>query len=150
MPRVVGVGNPDRADDGAGRAVARRLRQRSGGRIAAVECGGETAALLDAWQGAEAVIVVDVVRSGSPPGTILRVDLGAGPLPAARFAGGTHGLGLAEAVELARALGTLPASLVLYGIEGACFTPGAGLSPEVEGAVERAVDRVMAELLAPP
>jgi hydrogenase maturation protease len=47
----------------------------------------------------------------------------------------THALGVAEAIELARALGRLPARLEVYAIEGARFTAGAGLSPAVEQAV---------------
>jgi hypothetical protein len=42
--------------------------------------------------------------------------------------------GVAEAIELARALGALSRSLVVYGIEGKNFAAGVGLSYEVEKA----------------
>ncbi len=51
----------------------------------------------------------------------------------------THTLGPIEAVEVARALGSLPARVTLIGIEGGDFSWGTGLSPEVEAAVERVV-----------
>jgi hydrogenase maturation protease len=124
---VLGVGNEWRGDDGAGPAVARLLR---GAGVAAREIGGEPAALLDAWDGLAEVIVVDAVRSGAAPGTIHR-RAGAGR----PGAGSTHALGVAEAVELARALGRLPARLELYGIEGERFEPGEGLTPPVARAV---------------
>ena len=123
---IVGVGNDWRGDDGAGLEVARRLR--------GVEAVGDPAALLDAWDGADHVIVVDAVRSGAAPGTIHRLDPDC--LPAAAALRSTHGAGLAEAIELGRALDRLPARLELYGIEGGCFEPGSGLTPAVVSAVE--------------
>lgn len=137
---VLGVGNAWRGDDGAGPAVVRLLRS-SG--VPAREIGGEAAALLDAWEGLADVIVVDAVRSGAAPGTVHRLGTGAG-WPGA---GSTHALGVAEAVELARALDRLPARLELYGIEGERFEPGEGLTPPVARAV-RALARELRERLA--
>jgi hydrogenase maturation protease len=83
--------------------------------------------------------VIDAVRSGAPPGTIHRLD---GDPPAAMRLGSTHAIGLAEAIELGRALDRLPAHLELYGIEGAHFETGAELSPEVARAVEALCERL--------
>jgi hydrogenase maturation protease len=58
----------------------------------------------------------------------------------------THRLGLAEALELARALGRLPSSIVVHGIEGARFGPGLPLSPEVASATVRLAETLVAEL----
>jgi hydrogenase maturation protease len=130
---IAGVGNAWRGDDAAGLVAARRLRETLPG-VRVVEVEGDPAALLDLWAGAERAIVVDAVRSGAPPGTIHRVDASA--LPAGLRSASTHALGLADAVELARALGRLPARLELYGIEGARFETGEGLTPAVARAVE--------------
>ena len=46
----------------------------------------------------------------------------------------THAFGVAEALELARALNRLPPCLLIYGIEGKNFAMGTGLSPEVRTA----------------
>jgi hydrogenase maturation protease len=59
----------------------------------------------------------------------------------------THAFGVAEAIELARALRQLPPVLVVYGVEGATFETGAGLSTVVAAAVPQAVARVRQELL---
>ncbi len=103
---------------------------------------GEPIDLLDRWVGADEVIVVDAVSSGAPPGTIHRLDPLAEPIQTALSQGSTHALGLAEAIELARALDRLPSSLAVYGIEGERFTAGEELSP----AVARAVEHVRLEL----
>ncbi len=58
----------------------------------------------------------------------------------------SHGLGLAEAVELARALGQLPRSCVVYAIEGESFAVGAPLSPPVATAVADVAARLRVEI----
>ena len=103
---------------------------------------GEPVGLIEEWTGADAVIVVDAVSSGRPPGTIHRLDPLAAPIPAALSQGSTHAFGLAETIELARALDRLPHRLTVYGIEGERFTAGEELSP----AVARAVEEVRSEL----
>ncbi|HEU4943010.1 MAG TPA: hydrogenase maturation protease, partial [Gaiellaceae bacterium] len=110
------------------------------------ELEGEPVSLVEAWNGAEEVFVVDAVRSGSPPGMVHRIDASTGPLPATLSAASTHTLGVGEAIELARALGRLPARLVLYGIEAESITAGAELTPSVAAAVDEAVDRLLDEL----
>jgi hydrogenase maturation protease len=139
---VIGIGNAWRRDDAAGLEVARRLRALAPAGVSIDEREGEPAGLLDAWDGAESAMIVDAVSSEAPPGTVHRFDAVSAPLPARTFAHSTHALGLAEAIELGRALGRLPERLVVYGIEGERFDAGAGLSP----AVERAVDRLCADL----
>ncbi|MEN3538136.1 hydrogenase maturation protease [Microbispora sp. ZYX-F-249] len=131
---VVGIGSELRGDDAAGLEVARRLRGTLPPSVAVVENGGDPAALVEAWSGAALAIVVDAVSSGAPPGT---VHLPAEPPAPSRQPSGSHALGLADAVELGRALGRLPGELVVVGIEGGDFTPGAPMTPPVLAAVRR-------------
>ncbi len=125
---LIGVGNELRGDDAAGLEVARRL--------GALECEAEPTALMAAWEGAEDVVLVDALSSGGEPGTVRRFDASAGELPEGFAGASTHGFGLGETIALARALATLPARVVVYGIEGADFRQGAGLSPAVAAAVD--------------
>ena len=132
---IIGLGNSWRGDDGAGPAVARELLDEVRARVHAYE--SEPVGLIEDWADADAVIVVDAVSSGAPPGTIHRLDPLAEPIPAALSQGYTHAFGLAETIELARTLDRLPARLTVYGIEGARFTAGQELSPPVQAAVEQ-------------
>ena len=143
---VAGIGNPDRGDDGVGPALARRLRGRTPAGVRAIECGGDILALIEEWAGFSAVIVVDAMAALDRPGRIHRLDLAARPLPVAFAGGSTHAFGLAEAVELARSLGRLPARFVAYLVEGERFDIGTPLSPAVAAAVERVARRILAEL----
>jgi hydrogenase maturation protease len=144
--RVIGVGNPYRSDDRVGLDVARALRGRLPAGVDVVEREGEPAGLIDAWDGATAVWLVDAVSSGDPPGTVHRFEVGAEALPAKLFGTSTHALGLADAVEIARVLGRLPAHTVVYGISGGNFAAGEGLGAAVAAAVGPVAKAIVAEV----
>jgi hydrogenase maturation protease len=143
---VIGIGNPDRGDDAAGRAVARRLRGTVPASVEITEHDGEPAALLAAFDGAAAAFLIDACVSGTPAGTIYRFDLNETPLPQQASVVSSHGYGLAEAIELARVLGQLPRRCIAYLIEGRSFEFGADLSPPMARAVTAVVRRLRIEL----
>ena len=142
---VIGIGNPDRGDDAFGRVVAARLRGRLPAHAVIVEANGEATALLDRFAGADRAILIDAAVSGGDLGEIRRFDVSSEPLPVAKYGLSTHGFGLAEAVELARTLGTLPRRCVVYAVEASSFEPGAALSPALVPAVDEVARRVIGE-----
>ncbi len=142
MSLFIGIGNPMRADDAAGLLVAARLRELSPPGLRVIELKGEPVDLIEAFGGAPAVLVADAVSSGAEPGTVHRFDAAARPLPVALAAPSTHALGLAEAVELARALGRLPEWLTVLGIEGARFEAGSAPLPEVSLAAASVAEEI--------
>jgi hydrogenase maturation protease len=143
---IIGLGNDYRSDDGVGRVVARKLRAESLDGVDILEETGEGAALIEAWRGADFVILIDAVHSGGEPGAIYRIDANEEQIPRSLFHYSTHAFNVAEAVEMARALGQLPRRLVIYGIEGKNFASGVGLSPVIKRAAEETSHRVKAEL----
>ena len=108
-------------------------------------------ALLDVLEGVEAVVIVDSVQAGAPAGTIHRVA--AGQLQAfASSSKSAHGWGVAETLRLGGSLdpGLKETEVCVIGIEGECFTVGAGLSPAVRealpgarAAIQLQVDRLL-------
>jgi hydrogenase maturation protease len=102
--------------------------------------------LMDAWDGAAAVFLVDATRGGAPPGTVHRFEGIPAELPAEPPRASTHGLGLATALRLADTLDRLPPRVVLYGIEGVCFDIGAAPSPAVQAAAREVAARIRAEV----
>jgi hydrogenase maturation protease len=141
---VIGVGNPYRRDDAVGLLIARRVRDAVPASVAVLEESGEGAALMEAWRGAEIVVLCDAVRSGAEPGTIHRLEAARQPIPSGFFRYSTHAFSVAEAVEMARALGQLPPHLLIFGIEGADFAAGTELSPAVEAAAHTVIREVLA------
>ncbi|MEW6411679.1 MAG: hydrogenase maturation protease [Candidatus Zixiibacteriota bacterium] len=140
---VIGIGNEYRGDDAVGLYVARKL---SGFRLqscAIKESPGEGTYLMHSWEGFEHVIIIDAVKSASKPGTIHRIDIPRQEIPSDWFPASSHLISLPEAIKLSQALGTLPASLVVYGIEGNLFDTGVKLTPPVK----EAADSLIAALL---
>ncbi len=139
-PLVIGVGSANRSDDGVGAYVSEGLKARG---FDAIAHEGDGAALLDLWEAKSACILVDAMSGGGEPGTI-RVfrDFAAPVFAHASFVRSTHQVGLAEAVSLARALGRLPADLMVIGVAGVEFGYGRRLSPPVASAADRLIDRL--------
>jgi hydrogenase maturation protease len=144
---VIGVGIDLRGDDGAGIEVVRRLRDRAG--QSGIEVGEqqcEPIELVHTWQGRDAVVLVDTMRSGAPPGTIRRFDASSEPLPARlRGSASTHAFGLDQAIELGRALERLPRRVIVFAVEGRTFEAGAPLSDEVQAAAPALAQAVLRE-----
>lgn len=143
---VIGVGNRYRSDDAAGLVAARKLGEKKLPDVTIIEQSGDGTALIEAWEGAETVILIDAVRAGSPPGTLHRVDPHARSVPARLFSCSSHVFGVAQALELARILNRLPPRIVVYGIEGLSFETGEGLSAEAARGVEAAMEAIRREV----
>lgn len=142
--RIIGCGNLQRMDDGAGVLVAHRLREL--GIPAEVQSGGAFELIAD-WERDVRIILIDAVVTGAPAGTI-HVWEGTPPsLPHPQHFS-SHGFGLAEAFRLGQILDCLPEHITVYGIEGDQFGMGERLSSEVAAAVDQIV-RQFAEELAP-
>ena len=148
---VIGVGNDLRRDDGAGPAVIARLRALQPGDeglsgVTLALSDGEPARMIDLWEGTRLAVVIDAVRDTTmPPGHTCQLTVGdlAGHLSGnADGAASSHGIGLGDTVELARALGRLPARLTVLAVAGRDFGFGTELSAEVVAAVAELVEQV--------
>jgi hydrogenase maturation protease len=144
---VIGIGNEFRGDDAAGLCAARGLHRDAGGAFAVLEHTGDCSDLMHLWKNSAKVIVIDAVHSGRIPGTIVRLDACRQTIPPDSMSFSTHVFGLMQAVELSRALELLPQELIVYGIEGARFEIGRGLSPAVAAAIARVQENILAEIL---
>ena len=134
---VIGVGNPARGDDAIGSEVVRRLPSS----IGAITRSGEPSGIIAELAGADEAIIVDAIWSGRPAGTGIVTDVRCHPIEVTTVTS-THGLGLAEALELARILGTLPRHVWLIGIEVGSLGVGAAFTPAVETGIEGAIAAV--------
>lgn len=145
---VIGCGNRYASDDAVGLHIARALQScRLPGDVEVIEAGTPGLNLLDLWEGAERVVIVDAVVSGAPPGTIHTFDFSCLPsresLPVS-----SHGINVIDAVQLGRKLGRLPRQLLIIGVEIASEEPfHEGMTPEVAAAVLPARERVL-EIIA--
>lgn len=147
--RIIGLGNEWRGDDAAGLVAARRLREKIGKGAQVIEAQQAGTDLLDLMDGALVVLLIDAVSSGKPPGTIHRLDASTGPIARNLACRSTHGVGVAETIELGRTLGRLPERVIIYGIEVAETGWGPSLSQPIEEAVGHVVERITQEVEEP-
>jgi hydrogenase maturation protease len=134
-PIIVGIGQSAAGDDGVGLAVARVLASRG---VDARETT-DASVVLALLEAGRRIVVVDAVVGGGPVGAVIRLDpqaLGSGPQPLS-----SHGVGVAEALELARILygEHVTTKVAIVGI--AIDRPrvlGGELSPAVAAAIEPA------------
>jgi hydrogenase maturation protease len=151
---VVGCGNPLAGDDGVGAEVVRRLDTPAHADCDFLVLPFAGIELLEVLLSAEAVLVIDAVSSGAPPGTLHLIPWPT-PSVASRLVSSvsSHGWGVAEALALAEALGRPLPPVTILGIETGEVRPGAPRSAAVEAAVERIVEKfapLCSRLIASP
>jgi hydrogenase maturation protease len=148
LTMIIGIGNIFRGDDAVGLAAAQRLREMQLPEVEVLELDGDISTMAESWQGSSRVIIIDAATLSSEAGAIHRFAAHAEPLPRKMFATciSCHAVGLAQQIELARALNQLPPSLLVYGIEGQDFSLGAKLSPAVAAAVPEVIRLVLEEI----
>ena len=139
---VIGIGNRSRGDDAIGPRVVDELGARAAG-LTTIVCEGDLADLALHWGKDDDVIIIDACSTGASIGTVNRLELEQ-LRPERTWS--THGVGISDAVELARHLNRLPRSLQLIGIEARMFGYGP-LSTELEEAIPSIVDELLAEIL---
>lgn len=145
---VLGLGNPLCRDDGVGVAAVSRLLRRYEPPCGAVVLDGGTLglSLLPQLEDAEDAILVDAVRDGAAPGTLVRLE-GAEVRPAVEARLSVHQVGVADLFAAAELRGRLPPRLVLLGLVPAALDVAVGLSPEVASRLPALVEAVIAEAL---
>lgn len=136
------VGNADVAGDDLGPRVARRLRERRPADFEVVDLGSAPGRLLDMLGGRRTLIIVDAVI-GHPRFDGPLIDLEwptASPVRSAAPRRSTHGLSIADQLELAERLDLLPPHVRIVGWQ----VNGAGV---IHGVADAAVDRVVARII---
>ena len=144
MPaRVIAIGQQAAGDDGVGYAVLDRLRADGVPPDVELVRADEDAALVTLLETPRPVVIVDAVL-GSPAGRV--VDVAPADLAAAGVTPvSTHGIGIAQAIELARAVAreAFAPSIRIIGVtieRPARYVQA--LSPAVAAAVGPAAERV--------
>ncbi|MBV8337823.1 MAG: hydrogenase maturation protease [Alphaproteobacteria bacterium] len=146
---LLGLGNVLLGDDGLGAVALARLE--SGYLIPAgvrLEDGGTLGlGLLGLLAEAEHVILVDAVRTDSPPGTLVRLD-GDDVIPAVRDCLSPHQVGVAELLDAARLIGCYPATVTLIGLVPASIDLGLMRSTAVAASLDKLVEAIVREVAA--
>jgi len=145
--RVIGVGNILLKDEGVGVRVAEELRKKSWSSSVEVIDGGVAGfGLLDFFEEATQILLIDAAEMNQPPGTVVRFTADEIRREAGSPKFSMHDIGLPDVLELARHLDSPPRSIVIFGIQPKEISWGLGLSPEVEAVVPKVLEMVLEEL----
>ncbi len=144
---VIEVGNLLLKDEGVGIHVVQQLQKKNlPPEVEVLDGGVAGIGLLDLFQGAGKLLLIDAADMNLDPGTVVQFT----PDDIQRQAGGlkfsAHDVGLLEVLELAKALGQCPPEVILIGIQPKDISWGMDLTPEVQASIPRVVDRVLKEM----
>jgi hydrogenase maturation protease len=150
QPRILvaGVGNAWLRDDGFGGVLARRLEeQQLPEGVAVMDAGtGGLDLAYEVMRGYNALVILDVSRQGSEPGTLYVMEVPEESVEGKIDDGeaiNPHGMDPQTVLRFVRSIGAWPGRVVVIACEPAEVQElGFGLSADVQSAVERAVELV--------
>jgi hydrogenase maturation protease len=133
---VVGLGNPLMADDGLGLAALHRLREEWSLAPGVTLSDGGTwgMMLLPLIESTDRLLLLDAVRAGAPPGTVIQLDRDQLPRYFSHKIS-PHQIDLREVLAVAELRGRLPAEIAVIGVEPEMVDMRLGLSAVVEARV---------------
>jgi hydrogenase maturation protease len=141
---VLGVGNLLLSDEGVGVRALEVFEERfeTPPGVELLDGGTSGMELLGYIQGRDALIILDAVTCDRPPGGIIRME--GEQVPALfRKKISPHQLGISDLIAAARLTDSLPATLVLFGVQPKHLDTGLVLSDPVAASLEQ-----LAQLLA--
>jgi len=144
---VLGLGNVLLGDDGLGAAAVARVEGRyripPGVRL---EDGGTLGlSLLGLFAESDRVILVDAVRTGSAPGTLVRID-GEDVMDAVRDRLSPHQVGVADLLDAARLIDCYPTTVTLLGLVPEAIDLSVARSSAVDASLDELVEAVAREV----
>jgi len=146
---VLGVGNVLMADEGVGVHAVERLqsRFRLPEDIEVVDGGTTGMELLPMLHGADQLIIVDAVRVGQPPGSIVRLE--GDEVPAFfKTKLSPHQIGVSDMLAALQFGGGAPGRVVMIGVQPVSLELSMELSPPVAARLDEVVGLVCDELTA--
>ena len=144
---VLGVGNVLMSDEGVGVHTVNELEKRFEfpENVRCVDGGTSTQELMGDLENLDHLIVIDAVRSGAAPATVLRLE-GAAVPAAFTTKLSPHQVGISDLLATLTLLGREPKNVVLLGVEPAVLSLDLNLSPTVAARVPELLTKVLDEL----
>ena len=144
---VMGVGSILMTDEGIGiRAIEElKKRYRFPENVELLDGGTSGIELLSYISRRDYLVIIDAIKSGNVPGTVLKVE--GEDVPAQfRTRISPHQLGISDLLAAAMLTDEMPKQLVLFGIEPKDIVLGIGLSREVRKGLDHLLEVVVDDL----
>lgn len=146
---VLGIGNTILSDEGIGVRAAEALREHYElpGNVEVIDGGTAGMELLGPLTGTDLLVVLDAVKAGRPPGTLVRMSGRDVPV-FFRAKLSPHQVSLCDVLAGLEFSADLPKEIVLIGVEPASLELGLELTPTVAAKIPQVLGMAVAELAA--
>lgn len=144
---VLGIGNVLLKDEGVGIRAVEELERRYQlpDEVEVLDGGTSGIELLSYVADRDHLIIIDAIKSGKAPGTVVRVE--GEDVPATfQLRITPHQLGLSDLLAAAELTDELPGTLVLFGVEPKSMEMVLGLTEEVQASLPKLLTVVVEEL----
>ena len=146
---VLGIGNTILSDEAAGVRAAEAFARshRLPDEVQVIDGGTSGMEMIEDLSGLDLLIVLDVVKVGAAPGTLVRI---AGTQIPVFFRSklSPHQFVLPDVLASLELLGAMPAETIVLGVEPASLALGLEMTEAVAASVPRLAEMAAAELLS--
>ncbi len=144
---VLGVGNVLLSDEGVGVRAVERLQANYNlpPEVVVIDGGTTGMEMLEDLSNADHIVIVDAVRSGRPPASILRLADEQVPV-FFKTKLSPHQIGLSDVLATLEFIGEAPGGVTVIGVEPASLETGMALTPQVEARMPELLDLLVTEL----
>lgn len=144
---VLGIGNTILTDEAAGVRVVEALEHdyELPANVLAIDGGTSGMEMIEDLSDLDFLVVVDVVKTGVPPGTVVKIS-GADIPVFFRSKLSPHQIALPDVLASLELLGTMPKEIVVLGVEPISLELGMEMTVTVAECIPRLVGMVVEEL----
>ncbi|MBU0621988.1 MAG: HyaD/HybD family hydrogenase maturation endopeptidase [Gammaproteobacteria bacterium] len=144
---VLGVGNILLSDEGIGVRAIEKLQQDYylPPEVVIIDGGTTGMEMLEDLSNADHIVIIDAVRAGKPPATIIRLADEQVPV-FFKTKLSPHQIGLSDVLATLEFIGEQPGGVTVFGVEPVSLETGMALTPQVEARLPALLEMVATEL----
>ena len=144
---VLGIGNTILTDEAAGVRAAMALEgaYQIPDNVQVIDGGTSGMEMIEDLSDLDLLIVIDVVKTGAAPGTVVKIAGDDIPVFFRRKLS-PHQIALPDVLASLELLGTMPQEIVVLGVEPVSLELGMEMTPTVADKIPTLVDMAVAEL----
>lgn len=144
---VLGVGNILLSDEGVGVRTIEKLQLTYNlpPEVVVIDGGTTGMEMLEDLSNADHIIIIDAVRSGKAPASIVRLADEKVPV-FFKTKLSPHQIGLSDVLATLAFIGEQPGGVTIFGVEPVSLETGMALTPQVEAQLPELMDLVVTEL----
>lgn len=138
---IIGIGNPNRSDDAIGWHAIDLLKKNPPAHTDLVKASGEMTELLELFSQYDTIHCIDAASGLKMPWMRFETLEELAKNTTAQTS--THGLGLLEAIKMAKTLETLPKTLIIWAIRAGNYKMGQPVATGCNEAIQTVVNSIL-------